>query len=510
MTVEHWILRYRAGIYVLLSAVLLLGGGLGVVSGNASAGTAAYACLLCMLCLVPSVWMERVNDRYALLAVFMGTYFLCFGAVSLKLVLLGSDTVPEVREDFMTAAQLAVLLGAVLVLVGYRAGSSLVPRVVLGAAATDWPTTAVLGIGLTCWVLGSCAVAYYAIVVTPENTIRATQQGLASMGPILTFLVMLGQLLQPLGLVMLAYGYAKNRTPLWLGLVLAVVFLQLVLGFVIDQKGIALLGVLMVAISQTLWDNRLPKGWLAGVIIFAIVIFPVFQAARVERSERGLDRQQAFQRISEVFERALESRVKVTEGKHRSQTFVERSSNEAVLEPIFQRVGVDTPLLRGSTLVALPFAFVPRLLIPDKEDVAVGQLYHRVFQQALSDDFTYISVSHLGELYWNFGWPGVICGMFLTGILLGFTGAKSSLAEVHSLTRLLVLLVTIKMICFGFGGSIAISYVPWMRAVAAVGLLHLMFARVAEGVGHEPAPPGASSGQVSVRRHAQPRLPNFL
>jgi len=55
---------------------------------------------------------------------------------------------------------------------------------------------------------------------------------------------------------------------------------------------------------------------------------------------------------------------------------------------------------------------------------------------------------------------GVICGTLLTGVLLGYVGAKSSLAEVHSLTRLLVLLITIKMLCFGFGGSIAIAYVP--------------------------------------------------
>jgi hypothetical protein len=509
--VEHWILRHRTGIYALTGAAVLFAAAFGVLSGNASAGTATYACLLFMLCLVPSLWMERVNDRYALLAVFMGAYFLFFGALSLKVVLLGSDTdtVAEIRDDFMTAAQLAILVGAALVLAGYRIGASMVPRAPPGAVATDWSNTAVLGIGLVCWVLGSCALAYYAIVVTPENTVRATQQGFAAMGPVLTFLVMLGQLLQPLGLVMLAYGYAKNRTPLWFGLILAVIVLQLALGFAIDQKGIALLGVLMVAISQTLWDNKLPKGWLAGVVVFAIVIFPVFQAARVERGERGLDRQQAFERIADVLARAWDSREKVTEGKHRSQTFIERSSNETALEPIFQRVGVDMPFLHGSTLVALPFAFIPRLLLPDKEDVPVGQLYNHVFLHAASDDFTYISVSELGEFYWNFGWPGVICGMFLTGLLLGFTGAKSSLAEVHSLTRLLVLLITIKMLCFGFGGSIAIAYVPWMRAIAAIGLLHLIFARVSVGASPTRLPPEQATGKVPVRP-AQPRLANFL
>jgi hypothetical protein len=508
MKVEHWILRYRAGIYVSLGAALLLGSALGVLSGNAPAGTAAYACLLCMLCLVPSLWMERVNDRYALLAVFMGAYFLFFGALSLKLVLLGSDTdtVAEARDDFMTTAQVAVLLGAVLALVGYRVGASMVPRAAHGTVVTDWSNTAVLGNGLACWVLGSGAMVYYTIFVTTENTVQATSQGFAAMGPVLTFLVMLGQLVQPLGLLILTYGYAKNRTPFWLGLVLAVILLQLILGFAIDSKGVALLGILMVAISQTLWDNKLPKSWLAGVVVFAIVIFPVFQAARVERGERGLDRQQAVQRLSEVWERAWESREKVNEGKHRSQTFLERSSNDTALEMIFQHVGVDKPFLNGSTLVALPYAFIPRLLIPDKEDVPVGQLFNHVFLHGASDDFTYISVSELGEFYWNFGWPGVIIGMLLTGLLLGFTGAKSSLAEVPSLTRLLVLVITIKTLCFGFGGSIALSYVIWMRAVAAIGLLHLAFARASVDAQHtRPA-----AEQITVGPAARPRLSNFL
>jgi hypothetical protein len=511
MKVAHWLLRYRAGIYISLCAALLLGAALGVLSGNASAGTAAYACLLCMLCLMPSLWMERVNDRYALLAVFMGAYFLFFGALSLKVVLLGSDTdtVPEISDDFMTAAQLAVLLGAGLVLAGYRLGASMVPRAVQGAVVTDWSNTSVLGIGLACSVLGSGAMVYYTIFVTPENTVRATSQGLAAMGPVLTFLVMLGQLIQPLGLLILAYGYAKNRTPFWLGLVLALILLQLILGFAIDSKGVALLGILMVAITQTLWDNKLSKAWLAGVVVFAIVIFPVFQAARVERGERGLDRQQAVQRLSEVLARAWESREKVNEGKHRSQTFLERSSNDA-LELIFEHVGVDKPFLNGGTLVALPYAFIPRLLIPDKEDVPVGQLFNHVFLHGASDDFTYISVSELGEFYWNFGWPGVIFGMLLTGLLLGFTGAKSSLAEVHSLTRLLVLVITIKMLCFGFGGSIALSYVIWMRAMAAIGLLHLAFARASPDAQHTRPPAGPATGQITVGPAPRPRLSNFL
>jgi hypothetical protein len=91
---------------------------------------------------------------------------------------------------------------------------------------------------------------------------------------------------------------------------------------------------------------------------------------------------------------------------------------------------------------------------------------------------TYISPSHLGELYWNFGWLGVLLGMPLIGIVLGTVGARCNLSDSVSLTRLLITVVTIRYIVMGFEGSIAVSYVVWLRSVAAIGLLHIVMTRV--------------------------------
>ena len=510
---EAGFLRHGIAIYVLTNVGMLLACGFGVAAGNATAGSAFYVIMLVLLCSVPLLWMRRFNDRYALLAIFMGCYFLLFGALSLQTLVLGSDRVAVGESDaFVTAAQLGVLLGAVFVLAGYRLGCSLVAPLWQGESGADWSNLAIVGVGAFCWIFGSLAFAYYAIVVTPENSVRATEAGLQGMGPLLTFAVMLGYLVQPLGVVMLAYGYAKNRTRSWLGVVVVVVALQLFLGFITDTKETAALGIVLVAITQTLWDNKLPKGWMVGIVAFAILVFPVLQAARVERGEHGLDRARAFDRFADVLALAWESRDKKVggESQRRSQTFLERTSKEASLEPIFERVGVDTPFLHGQTLVAIPFAFVPRLLLPDKEDVPVGQLYNHVFQHASSDDFTFISFSQLGEFYRNFGWPGVIAGMLLIGIILGYSGAKSSLAEVHSITRLLIALICIKALCLGFEHSISISFVVWMRGMAAVGLLHLIFARQPVSA-RRPAEVQALRGENPAAAAALlPRFPNIM
>jgi hypothetical protein len=110
---------------------------------------------------------------------------------------------------------------------------------------------------------------------------------------------------------------------------------------------------------------------------------------------------------------------------------------------------------------------------------------------------TFISPSHLGELYWNFGWPGLMVGMTFIGMLLGWIGAASSLAERLSATRLLILLATVGTLCLQFEASVAVTYIVWIRSLAAIGFLHLLFNR--------PVVPDTAGSAPAL-----PRFPNML
>ncbi|MEP7244946.1 MAG: hypothetical protein ABI885_14875 [Gammaproteobacteria bacterium] len=475
-----WSKRYRAIAYLLLNVVLLLAVVLSAVAQNAPPGLTLYVCGLLVLCTAPIVFLDSINGRYALLAIFMGLYFLFFGMVDL-LSLWFSDGFPAGQPGSMSAAEEGILLGAALALGGYLLGAKLggdAPRTGTTDITTDWPRTTILMVGLALWICGTAAVIYFQVFAAPDKTNLSVKHGLESMGPLLTFVVMLGSLLQPLGLLILAYGYAKSRTFFWQALIVAIVLAQVVVGFITDIKAIAFLGGLLVIITKTLLDNRLPRVWLASGVIFLVIAFPIFQAYRHEvAGERGLNRTQALQNLTKVFKIAVQSRDKVTNGhqSERAQTFFERLSGKQNVAMIFEHVGVDTPLLGGNTLVAIPLAFVPRLILPDKPDVPVGQLYNKVFLKGDSD--VSISVSHVGELYWNFGWGGVLVGLPLTGLLLGFIGSRCDLSRSSSVTRLLVLVATAQCLCMGFGGSIAMSYVIWLRSLGAIGILHLLLAR---------------------------------
>jgi hypothetical protein len=498
------LLRHGAAMYLLLTAGMTLAAFIGAVLNDEPRRLVPYVALLFALCATPLLLMRRLNDRYVLLAIFMALYFLFFGALDFSTLLLGGRALAQ-RESLFSPAELAILSGGALYLGGYLAGGVLGRPSLERTPPAEWPRSMVLLMGVVLWLAGIVAVLYLQLVVVPEKGNGA--QGLAAMGPALTFVVMLGNMVQSLALVILAYGYARYRGAFWLALILMVVAAQVIVGFITDIKMQAMLAPALIIMTCTLVDNRLPKRWIVASVAMLMLSFPVFQAYRAEvTGERGLDRAHAVRELGKVFEIAFGSREKVTEGRadERAQTFLERSSNKGNLELLFAHVGSDVAFLHGRSLVSLPMAFVPRLLAPDKEDVSVGLLFNKEILK--SDQPTYISISHLGELYWNFGWAGILLGMPLCGLILGFAGRKFSLEQGITLTRVMLLLVTVQNLCIDFDAMLPASYIVWLRSLAAIGLLHVVFARSSSAWPARQA--AVTVGALPARRADRPGPPS--
>ena len=75
----------------------------------------------------------------------------------------------------------------------------------------------------------------------------------------------------------------------------------------------------------------------------------------------------------------------------------------------------------GDTMDYLAYAFVPRLFWPDKPTVSRGGWFYYYIGAARSEAeaTTSIAQTATGELYWNFGYPGVIFGVGALGALFG-------------------------------------------------------------------------------------------
>jgi hypothetical protein len=90
----------------------------------------------------------------------------------------------------------------------------------------------------------------------------------------------------------------------------------------------------------------------------------------------------------------------------------------------------------GKTFEYLAYAFVPRVLWPEKPKIALGAWYAMEIGQAVeTEDGWYnnsVNMTQAGELYLNFGWLGVIAGLPLFGAGLAFFWTRTNFWEMDS------------------------------------------------------------------------------
>jgi hypothetical protein len=505
---------YRLSLYVLVNVAFALLVGVAYAVGGFPNARLLHLILLFALCSNSVIDFDGLNGRYGLLGLFMLVYFVSYGVGDLSDLFTASDspglTSPQLASGPLSKTEAVILVGGIMLVVGYRIAVSMVNASRTIRSPRDWPKSAILIIGLLFWAVGTIATYRWNVYIVPDTTNEAYRKGLASISAATTTAYLLGQMCQPLGILLLAYAYRTFRSRYLLPVIIAIVVLQLFIGFVVDVKGLAMLGMILVIMTSVLIDGRIPKSWLTGFVLFVIFLFPFFQAYRTAiHGNSGLTRTAVVENFGKVLQLTIAAKDKVNSGRDRAQTFLERSSVKGSTAIIIERTGNGVDFERGHTLSPILATFIPKILWSDKLRVPTGQLVNKKFHMVDSDDI-YISPSHLGELYWNFGWSGVVLGMTLIGLICGWVGAHFNLAEFRTVTRVLVTVITIKQLIVGFEGAISDIYVVWLRALAGIGILHLIFARVPV-VSQLFRPANSGPEVTSAEQPHGPRLfPNLL
>jgi hypothetical protein len=489
----------RLPLYGALVGAFVVFIALAAAIGGAPNPRLLYVALLFALCASPVLSARKLNDRYALYTIFLVIYFVSFGMLDvIHLLEPGGAAGTEV---LLSTAELLILLSGGAFVIGYQyAAKRMERRGVSKFVADDWPMKTLLTVGLILWAGGTLATWYWNI----QLTVRSLEVNYASEG--ITTLLMLGRYAQPLGILVLAYAYVISRSKLLWILIIAVVVLQVMLGFVSNTKSGAMLGGILVIMTSYLVRGKVPKSWLLVGLFFITFAFPIFMAYRaVVVGERGLTNAEAAQNFGQVLELAIQGqKQKSQEG---SASFFDRSSVKDAVELIVRRVGVDVPYQHGHTLSPVLTAFIPRILWPDKPDVQTGLLLNEQFH--IAEAVVYLSPSHLGELYWNFGWPGALIGMLLLGALLGWINSLCDLSMVTSVSRVLILAITIFEAGVRFEGSIAGEYEVWIRSIAGILIMHAVFARRgSQHTGDWSKAPDSSIENAEMRSTA--RFPNLM
>jgi O-antigen polysaccharide polymerase Wzy len=470
----------RISLYVALNAAVLLLLVIGTAVSTPSNPRFVYLALATALCTSPLLSMERINGKYFLLAVYLAFAYVFFGFGDVMGILLGRT--PAGPDGILTGAECVILVSLIGVIAGYHVAARRARQKSPPATATsDWPFAAVVLIGLAFWLIGTASLTYWQVYVIGDRASTTLVKNLASLGQGYTTLFMVGQLIQPLGVMILAYGHAAYRRRFLPIMILAVTFIQVMLGFVADYKSEAILVGMLVIITKIYIDGRIPKTWVICGALFIMLAFPVFQAQRLAvRGEQGRSAADTLSNIWETLQKSINAQERVQSGfggaEYRVQSFWERASLKGSVELIVQRTGQDVPYQHGATLTPILSAFIPRILWSEKESLPVGQIFNKDFNISVDKD-TYISPSHVGEIYWNFGWTGTLLVLPAIGLLLGFIGSRCVAFPQLSLTRMMIMFVTIFAFVVRAEGSIANEYVVWLRSLAVIGILHLAFSR---------------------------------
>ena len=472
-----------------------------------------YLIPLFALCSAPVLSMRVLNDRYGLLILFGFVYFVFYGLLDFVNLMFARSSTPA-SDGLIGADEAVILVGAAAAQLGYHLVCRTVPvDGTFGSPVRDWPESTLVRWGALIWAVSTWLSWQFRVHVIVDTSIESAARGMSSLSGLQLDAFLLAGYLQPMGIVILAYAYCVYRKPYILPLLLAAILVEIVFGFVSDSKGQALIGMIIVTVTKLLVDGKLPKIWLAGAAAVVLLIFPLLQANRIALGLRGTDHARAAQDIVATLTRAFSTEESVSQGRYQAETFFERSSLKNSVTMIVTRTGNGVEYQGGHTLSPLLTTFIPRLVWPDKPDVPTGRLVNQQFHVS-EQESTNISPSHLGELYWNFGWPGVLIGMPLIGALLGFIAVKFDLQRAVTLTRILVLIATVKLLIIGFESVLNVQYSQWMRMMVAIGLLHILFARAAAPTREVP---DASNSPVVPQiprperiARSEPRYPNLM
>jgi hypothetical protein len=468
-----------------------------------------YVILLFALCATPMIEATVLNGPYSLLVLFSFYFFSMFGALDCRELIFNDSGWSMPAQSVLTMPEMVILAGALSVQIAYRVACRLFSRPQSKSPPMDWSERTLVLVGITLWIVCTRLNWEFTVHIITEPTSAAVTRGLGSLNAVQIIIFLLARLAQPLSILILAYAQCRYRRPYMMPIVIGLVLFQLFFGFVIDFKTEALIGGVLVVLTNLLVNARVPKVWVALMLLVALIAFPLLQANRAIRGEHGTNSTQASQNVFGAFQQSLAAKEKVNTGRERAQTALERLTLKGSVSMIVDGTGVLAPFKNGSTLTPIVAAFIPRIIWPDKPSIATGRVLNKDFHLSDVAD-TYISPSHLGELYWNFGWPGVIVGMSVIGLLLGTLGAKFNLAEAATITRVLIVVVTVRFLILAAEGEIATHYVSWMRAMLGIGLLHLLFARIPWFARAEDKGVPKAASEDSAPSATQPAYPNIL
>lgn len=168
------------------------------------------------------------------------------------------------------------------------------------------------------------------------------------------------------------------------------------------------------------WRLWIPLPALSLGIFYLALVSPVVYTARQSTIEEGQNPREHLIETFETWRKERPQELNETFLAVQLDQFITRQFDAVAVGFIVGEVE-RWGLLFGETMQYASYAFVPRLLWPDKPTVTRGTWFS-TYLGAFRDEAeatTSIGMTAIGELYWNFGLAGVLVGMLAIGCFQG-------------------------------------------------------------------------------------------
>jgi hypothetical protein len=355
------------------------------------------------------------SRRHLLLALFALSYFAHFVLPVFVSYLgtsgYGKDTFAELQRVTpadIARGELAALVSFAMMLAGYALPLGAATARAVPKMEREWSHEAALGVALVMIILGWTVFLAGQLGLIPK---RAGSGFLGTLADAAFF-----------GFALLTIVYLRYRSRPALLMLLLLIPPTMGFNFFTASKQLFLMPLAMVATAHIMVTRRLRLWWLVGFVVAMMLLYPVAQTYRDYLFGNDLT---AIQVITSP-DRALgllERFLRTSEMGEYMRTGLQATSNRldalCITSVILRDAGERVPFQGGWSISYIVLTYVPRIVWPGKPDVTIGRWVTDYFGSGpLIQSAT--GPSWVGELYFNFGWAGIVVGMGILGVWFRF------------------------------------------------------------------------------------------
>lgn len=436
---------------------------------NTSFNKTLYHVFMLPVCLWPAFMLDHKNSSNSLIIIFSIYYYAAFSLFDffvfsiwqldlLKNFVVGVDRSLMLAYSYRTSlSEITILLGIILFQIGYFLLKSfnIENNRALNRHSKDWKPGVIFTIAFIFSMAGlaaNCLVWLFHITEDQVSVVTILVANFSYFGMISTAMLV----------YLINIGYSRNKT---IFLFVVILTIQGLIAFTAGSKEFFMQPILLLFLGYYLFNRKVNKKALLFTLFLVsifILIYPyMYQSRNVSEHKRltGMDRLESYSDSSEIVSKQqlfLQGLVLTTN----------RVNAKGSIDTVIYATKRGTPLQYGRTIKLFFYSFIPKILWSGRPDLSIGKEVNEAFNVSSTKE-TYIALTYLGEMYWNFGLAGVLLGMLLYGVILSYINSKCSLNTYPYLLNFVVLLITTYHLVFRFEAGIG-TKVHYIRTVIII------------------------------------------